>query len=95
MAPLEPAEIELRFSINRRHTLLVRELTPRTKSNSFVTTSSGSRKDQGVLSANSSAGIAVSQFYTGTSIVRSVAPSANLYIHGSQDKRVIVVQLED
>jgi len=95
MPPLEMTEIELRFRINNKQTLLVRELTPRTKDNSFVTTSGGLRKDHGVLSTNSSAGIAVDRFYTGASVVRDVAPSSSLYIHNSREKRVTVVQLED
>lgn len=96
MPPLESTEIELRFRINNKQTLRVRELTPRTRSNSFIaTTTGGLRKDQGVLSTNSSAGIAENQFYTGASVVRSVAPGTNLYIHNSRNKRVVVVQLED
>ena len=95
MPPLENTDIELRFRVNNKQTLLVRELLPRTKGNSYVTTSGGLRKDQGVLSTNSNAGIAVDAFYAGASVVRSVAPSASLYVHNSRNKRVLVVQLED
>jgi hypothetical protein len=94
--PLESTEIELRFRVNSKQTLLVRELTPRSSSDSFVATSvGGQNKDQGILSTNSSAGIAVDDFYAGASVVRSVGAGANLYLKNTQNRRVVVVQLED
>lgn len=86
---------EQRLSVDRkRHTLLVRELHPKTASD-FVVSSAGVRQDQGVMSTNSSAGIAESEFYAGKATITGARPSQNVYIQNSAHKRVILVQLED
>lgn len=94
MAPEITDGTELRIRVGNQ-TLRIRELTPRSPSDFVTTTSGGLRQDQGVLSKNSSAGIAEDAFYTGKSRVTSVAPGANLFIQSSADKPVVVVQLED
>ena len=95
MAPLLTDGKELRLSIDRkRHTLLVRELHPKTASD-FVTSSSGVRQDQGVMSTNSSAGIASDAFYVGQPTITGQRPAQSVYIQNSAHKRVTLVQLED
>ena len=86
---------EFRLSIDRnRHTLLVRELTPKNDSD-FVTTSGGQSQDQGLMSTNSNAGVARAEFYTGQPTVTGMAKSSSVYIRGSVNRPVTLVQLED
>lgn len=95
MPPQITPNIELRFQLSNKQTLLVRELTPKTSSDFVAATSGGLRKDQGLLSSNSNAGIAESSFYTGLSRIKGMAPGANIHIQNSMDHPVVIVQLED
>ena len=94
MAPQITDGSELRFRVNNKQTLLVRELTPRTDVDFIVTTVGGLEQDQGALSTNSSAGVSSNAFYTGQPVIRGVAPGTNLFIRGSSHRPVVVVQLE-
>jgi len=86
---------EVRLTIDRnRHTLLVRELTPKTAAD-FVVSAAAGTQDQGLISTNSSAGVSINAFYTGVPRLRAFPASTNLYIRNSRDRRVAVVQLED
>lgn len=95
MAPQINADCELRFQVSNRQTLLVRELTPKSNADFIASTSGGLRQDQGVLSVNSSAGIAENAFYTGLSRIKGMAPGGNVHILGSRGQKVMLVQLED
>lgn len=95
MPPQITPNIEVRFRVNNKQTLLVRELTPKTNSDFIASTSGGLRKDQGVLSINSNAGICENAFYTGLSRIKGAAPGANIFIKNSMDQTVVLVQLED
>lgn len=95
MAPLLTDGKEIRFNVDRRrHTLLARELHPKTKTD-FVTSSPGVRRDQGVMSTNSSAGIASDAFYVGQPTITGHPGSSSVYIQASAHRRVLLVQLED
>jgi len=97
MSPKITDGTTVRLTIDRhRHTLLVRMLTPRDARADFVVSSAtGGDRDQGLMSTNSSAGVARSKFYVGQPTVTGMAASSNVYIKDSKDRPVVLVQLED
>lgn len=94
MAPQISNGTELRFKVDNKHTLRVRELSPQTDNDFVTTTSGGLRQDQGVMSTKSSVGIAEDQFYTGVSRVKGAAPGSNLFVKNAGGTKAVVVQLE-
>jgi hypothetical protein len=95
MAPQLTDGKEVRFNVDRRrHTLLVRELHPKTKAD-FVVSSATSRQDQGSFTSVSGAGIAVDEFYVAQQMITGHAASANLWVLNTPNVSAIVAQFED
>jgi len=94
MAPKITDGSEIRFEIDSRHNLLVRSLTPKTNSDFVTSTAGGATQDQGILSANTSAGLAISAFYTGAAKVKSVPASTSVFVRNAAGTPVVVVQIE-
>ncbi len=94
--------LELRFKIpGSRQSLRVRQVTPRSANSDFIATQAAIssnpsvRKDLGMLSGNSSAGIAESKFYTGKALLPNYPVGQDLYILNSANKVVTIVELDD
>lgn len=94
MAPKITDGTEIRFSVDNKHTLLVRSLVPKTNADFVVSTAGGQNQDQGALSGNTSGGIAESKFYAATNRIADVGPGTNVYVRSSEGKPVVVIQLE-
>lgn len=94
---LLPPITELRFRVNQKQSLRLREFEPTNAVSRFYvfTSNGGLKQDQGVLSRNSSARISSSMFYTGAKRIKSMAPGATVYLTSSSRKRMFLVQLED
>jgi hypothetical protein len=96
MAPLLTDGQEIRFNVDRRrHTLLVRDLHPRTASDHVTSSAGFTRRDQGVMSTYSGAGIASSAFYTGQPTITGQPAGSSVYLQASAGKSVVLVQFED
>lgn len=94
MAPKITDGTEVRFSIDNKQNMLVRSLTPKTNSDFVTSTAGGAAQDQGVLSKNSNAGVAIDGFYTGAAKVKDVPASTSVFVRNSVGQPVVLVQLE-
>lgn len=101
MAPEISDVLELRFKVpGSRQTLRIREATPRAGGDFVVTQAPTSlnptkRKDVGVMSKNSDAGIAEDIFYVGQSTLNDFPVGNNLYVQNSAGQSVTIVELDD